>query len=172
VSEFKQLDQYHAQGMFGSPTRRPPGCNVLPLMLTHLIKNDGTKKARCVCNGRLSRKGSVPLAHTYDAALDQSGARTLWAITVLNNYVAYGADTTNAFGEVPPLTSPLYVTIDAHFKAWWKNILKRPPITVGHVLPVRNTLQGHPESPQLWAMMIDKILTGPTLNFSSATHKT
>ena len=171
LSEFKQLNQYHAQDMFGDPIQRPPGCNVLPLIWTYLIKNDGTKKARCVCNGSPTRQGSVTLAHTYAAALDQSGARTFWAITAINDYVAYGADATNAFGEAPPPTAPLYVTIDAPFKAWWEKILKRPPITVGHVLPVRHALQGHPESPRLWATMIDNILTGPTLNFQSTTHE-
>jgi len=55
---------------------------------------------------------------TYAAALDQSGARTFWTITSINNYVAYGTDVTNAFGEAPPPTVPLYVTIDALFKAW------------------------------------------------------
>ena len=171
LSEFKQLNQYHAQGMFGAPTSRPPQCNVLPLIWTYLIKSDGTKKARCVCNGSPSRRGSVTLAHTYAAALDQSGARTFWAITALHNYSAYGADATNAFAEAPPPTAPLYVTIDAPFKAWWEKILKRPPIKVGHVLPVRHALQGHPESPRLWATMIHGILTGPSLLFTSASHE-
>ena len=171
LSEFKQLNQYHAQGMFGDPVRRPPASNVLPLIWTYLIKPDGTKKARCVCNGAPSRRGSVTLAHTYAAALDQSGARTFWAISALHNYKAYGADATNAFAEAPPPTAPLYVTIDEPFKAWWVQVLKRPPITVGHVLPVRHALQGHPESPRLWATMIHSILTGPSLNFTCATHE-
>ena len=46
-----------------------------------------------------------------------------------------------------------------------------PPIKTEHVLPVRYTLQGHPESPRLWATMIHGILTGPSLKFSSAAHK-
>ena len=63
------------------------------------------------------------------------------------------------------------MTIDASFKAWWETVLKRPPIIVGHVLPVHHALQGYPESPRLRATMIDCILTGPTLNFRSTTHK-
>jgi len=90
------------------------------------MKSDSTKKPRCVCNGSPSRCGSVTLAHTYAAALDQSGARKFWAITSLHNYTAYGPDTTNAFAEASP-KAPLYVTIDAPFKAWWETILKRPP---------------------------------------------
>ena len=42
---------------------------------------------------------------------------------------------------------------------------------MGHVLPVRHALQGHPESPHLWATMIDKILKGLKLNFKSTTHE-
>ena len=60
LSEFKQLNQYHAQGMFGDPTRCLPQCNVLPLIWTYLIKSDGTKKARCVRNGTLHTVDSLP----------------------------------------------------------------------------------------------------------------
>jgi len=70
VSEFKQLNQYNAQEMFGDSVHRPPQCNVLPLIWTYLVKNDGTKKARCVCNGSTTRKGSVTLDHSYAAALN------------------------------------------------------------------------------------------------------
>ena len=113
----------------------------------------------------------MTLAHTYAAALDQSGARTFWAITSITNYLAYGADATNAFGEAPLPKYPLYITIDAPFKLWWELVLKRSPIKVDHVLPVCHALQGHPESPRLWATMIQKIFTGPTLNFTSTTHE-
>ena len=107
--------------MFGDPVQRPPLCNILPIIWTYLIKTDGTKKARCVCNRSPSRRGSVTLAHTYAADLDQAGARTFWDITVLHNYTAYGADATNVFAEAPPPQAPLYVIIDASFKYWWEN---------------------------------------------------
>ena len=38
LSEFKQLNQYHAQNMFGDPIQRPLHANVLPLIWTYLIK--------------------------------------------------------------------------------------------------------------------------------------
>jgi len=44
-------------------------------------------------------------------------------------------------------------------------------IKVGHVLPVKHALQGHPESPRLWATMINGILTGSTMKFTSTTHE-
>ena len=63
------------------------------------------------------------------------------------------------------------MTIDSQFKSWWEQILKQPPITVGHALPVRHVLQGHPESPHLWATMINKMLTSSNLGFKSAKHE-
>ena len=43
-SEFKQLDQYHAQNTLGLPTKLPKGANLLPLLWTYLIKDCGTKR--------------------------------------------------------------------------------------------------------------------------------
>ena len=132
---------YEQQEIFGPPCELPHEANVLNLLWTYIFKaHENRRKARCVCNGSPSRRGSVTLTHTYAAALIQSGARTFWEITALHNYSAYGADDTNAFAEAPPPTAPLYVTIDAPFKAWWENILKRPPIKVGHILLVRHAL--------------------------------
>ena len=112
VSEYKQLNQYHAQGTFGEPIHPLRSRNILLLIWTYLIKSDGTKKACCACNGIPSHKGSVTTAHTFAAALDQSGACTFWPIPALHNYTAFGAEATNAFAEAPPPTTPLYVTID------------------------------------------------------------
>jgi len=128
VSEYKQLNQYHAQSMFGNPVKPPRSCNILPLIWTYLIKSNGSKKARCVCNGSPSYSGSVTMAHTYAEALDQSGARTFWANAVLHNCTAFGADATNAFAEAPPSTAPLYTTIDKQYESWWEDVLKQPPI--------------------------------------------
>jgi hypothetical protein len=49
--EWKQLDQYHGQGMFGEPCNLPPGANVLNLLWYYNVKEDGHLKARMVCNG-------------------------------------------------------------------------------------------------------------------------
>jgi len=56
------------------------------------------------------------MAHTYAAALDQSGAHSCWAINTMHNYKEYGTDTTNAFSEAPAPKAPLYVTMYAPFK--------------------------------------------------------
>ena len=118
LSEFKKFNQYHTQNMIGDPTQRPQHENILPIIWTYLIKSDGTKKARCVCNGSPSRRGSVTLAHTYNAALDQVGACTFWDITALHNYKVYGADAINSFSEAHSPKALLCVTIDEPFKAW------------------------------------------------------
>ena len=36
--------------------------------------------------------------------------------------------------------------------------MKCPPIPHGHVLPVQKALQGHPEAPCAWVILIDQIL--------------
>lgn len=157
ASEIKQLDLYEMQNMSGVPIPRPPKANVLNLLWTYLIKAEGTKKARCVCNGNPRRKGTVTLAYTFAACLEQPGARTFWATAAINGMIVMGADASNAFAEAPPPKAPLYVVVDQQFREWWKSKV-RGEIEKSWVLPVKHALQGHPESPQLWAAMIDKII--------------
>jgi hypothetical protein len=52
ASEFLQLDQYNAQGMFGEPVQVDKDDAVFFLVWTYGVKTlDGRKKARCVCDG-------------------------------------------------------------------------------------------------------------------------
>lgn len=81
--------------MVGEPVCPPRSCNILPLIWTYLIKSDGTKKPRYVCNSSTSRRGSVTMAHTYAAAL--------------HNYTAFGSDATNAFDKALPPNAPIYI---------------------------------------------------------------
>ncbi|GFH58496.1 hypothetical protein CTEN210_14972 [Chaetoceros tenuissimus] len=99
AQEFKQLDDYDAQDTFGPPQDPPPGANLLSLLWVYLVKDDGRKKARCVCNGAKNRRGSVTLAETYASALEQHASQVFWASTAVNNWTAIGADATNAFAE-------------------------------------------------------------------------
>ena len=169
-SEQKQLDQYHSQGTFSEPCPYPKGENVLPLLWTYLIKDCGTKKARCVCNGSPKQKGSVTLGDTYAGSLEQTGSRIFWASTALNNYITIGADASNAFAEAPAPKAPLFVTIDQPYREWYAlRFPDKPPIPVGYVLPVNGALQGHPESARLWALLIDKIIRN--LNLQPCTHE-
>ena len=77
-----------------------------------MIKDDGTHKARCVCNGRPNNPGTVTWGYTYAKALDHVGNRIFWSICALQNYVVRGSDASNAFAEADPPKAPLYVTID------------------------------------------------------------
>ena len=155
-SEFKQLNQYEHQNTFSEPMPYPKGANLLNLLWTYLVKDDGTKKARCVCNGSPSM-GTVTLGETYAASLEQSAGRIFWAVSALNNYIVIGADASNAFAEAPPPLAPLYVTIDKPYREWWEQ-KGNGKIPADYVLKVKGALQGHPESPRLWALLIDKII--------------
>ena len=168
-SEHKQLNLYDMQNMFGKPMKAPPKANILNLLWTYGIKSDGTKKARCVCNGNPRRKGTVTLAHTFAACLEQPGSRTFWASAAFFNMLVIGADASNAFAEAPAPKAPLYVIVDQQFREWWAS-KGRGDIPIGWVLPVQHALQGHPESPRLWAELIDKIIR-EKVNLQPCTHE-
>ena len=157
-SEEKQLDAYDEQKMFSEPCELPPNANVLNLLWVYLVKVDGTKKARCVCNGCARMKGSVTLGYTYAGSLEQTGARIFWATTALRNYIAVGADVSNAFAEAPAPKAPLYVYMDRQFREWYQKKYKRNIPRNCNVVRVLKALQGHPESPRLWYLLINDIL--------------
>ena len=52
-TEWKQLNQYNEQKMFGKPCQRQHGKGLFNLVWTHYLKTDGTNtlKARCTCDG-------------------------------------------------------------------------------------------------------------------------
>ena len=60
-----------------------------------------------------------------------------------------GDDATNALSEAPQYISPLHVTIDEQYRNWNNNHRKLKEISKGHVLPVLQALQDHPESPRV-----------------------
>ena len=116
-SEHKQLDLYQMQNVFGRPMAPPPGANILNLLWTYGIKADSTKKAQCVYNGNPRRKGTVTLAHTSAACLEQPGARSSWSSAAYFNMLVLGAD---AFAEASAPKDPLYVVVDQQFREWWR----------------------------------------------------
>ena len=158
MSEWKQLNQYEDQQMFDEPSEIPKGSNILSLLWVYLIKLCGTKKSRCVCNGSQRMRGTVTLGETYAQSLEQTAARIFWAIVAILNLIAIGADASNAFAEAPPPVAPLFVRVDNQYREWWTKCKKRPPIPYGYGLRVKRALQGHPESPRLWANLIDSII--------------
>ena len=170
-SEFLQLEQYQRQNMFGEPGPLPSDSttySVVPMIWVYLVKTDGRKKARCVANGAPHLKGSITLAHTYAACIDQSACRLFWAIAAMKCKLVYGSDAVNAFAEAPPPKSPLYLKTDSAYRNWYKqkyNVDLSPSTYVR----VHQAIQGHPESPRLWQQHIDSILS--KIGFTSTTHE-
>ena len=148
----------------------PSDANIMPLLWTYMIKPNGIKKARCVCNGSPRQKGSIILGKTYAAALEQSGCRLFYALSALNNYYIKAADATNAYTEAPPPVATLYVKVDKPYREWYLRKYNKL-IPEGYVLPVQHTLQGHPESARLWSSYIHDILV-EKYNFVSCPHET
>jgi hypothetical protein len=136
-SEWKQLDQYHAQHTFGEPCMLPPGANILDLLWTYNIKDDGTRKARCVCNGRPSNKNTAIFGHTFAKSLDQVGSRIFWATAALKNMIVRGADASNAFAEADAPKIPRYVRTDQPFRDWWRQRYPDKNLPDNFVLPVK-----------------------------------
>ena len=117
-AEKAQLDLFETQKMFSAPTKLPNehGINVLAMIWVYIIKTCGRKKARCVANGNPQQKGSVTLANTYAACLEQAGARIFWATCALKNKLIFGSDMSNAFAEAPAPKAPLYLKVDIAYK--------------------------------------------------------
>ena len=98
------------------------------------------------------------MAETYASALDQVGACVFWATVAIRNYIVLGSDASNAFSEAPPPKAPLYFCIDDNYKCWYcHKFPDKPPLPDDYVLCVKKVLQGHPESPRLWATLIDNL---------------
>ena len=83
--------------------------------------------------------------------------------------IVVGADASNAFGEAPAPKASLYVTVDQSYQEWWQS-LGRGDIPPGFILPVRHALQGHHESPRLWAKHIDAIIR-QHIGLTPTTHE-
>ena len=170
-SEFLQLEQYKRQNMFSEPGPLPDSTenfSVLPMIWVYLIKVDGRKKARCVANGAAHFKGSITLSHTYAACIDQSACRIFWAIAAIKSKKVFGSDAVNAFAEAPPPKAPLYLRVDAAYCNWYKHT-NNIDLPSDSYVKVHQAIQGHPESPRLWQLHIDKILK--KIGFKSTTHE-
>ncbi len=152
ASEYLQLDQYNAQGMFGTPVEVNSDVAVFRTAL------DGRYKARCTCDGSPRSGQARILDETYANCVDQTGARIFYSVSAAENLLIFGADVSNAFAGAPPPKQGFYIIPDKAFLNWWINHKKRPPIPHGHVIPILSAMQGHPESQRLWEKHVDAIL--------------
>ena len=75
-SKYLQLNQYNAQGMFGTPVAASEGDAIFHLVWSYNIKAvGGRKKARCVgCDGSTHSGQVLVLAKTYANCVDQTSA--------------------------------------------------------------------------------------------------
>jgi hypothetical protein len=169
-SEYVQLDQYDAQGMFGSPVHQEKDMAVFHSVWTYAIKAvDSRKKARWACDGSPRSGQAQVLGETYANCVDQTSARLFYAIAAAENLLIYGADVSNAFAEAPPPKQRFYIHPDRAFHEWWVNHKKRSPIQPGEVIPILSAMQGHPESPRLWEKHADAILQN--FGLTPTTHE-
>ena len=171
ASEWLQLDQYQRQNMFSVPGPLPTDLqdySVFPMIWVYLIKTDGRKKARCVANGAPYLKGTITLANTYATCLEQAACRLFWAIAAIKKKLVFGSDAANAFAEAPPPKSLLFLKVDAAYKNWYKQRMGVSLSNYSYVL-VLQAIQGHPESPRLWNLHIDSILS--KMGFTPTTHE-
>jgi hypothetical protein len=147
-SKFLQLDQYHAQNMFGSPVAVESNEAVFNMVWTYGIKAlDGCKKACCTCGGS-TRSGQVRvLDEAYAYCVDQTSACLFYGIAAAENLIVYGADVSNAFAEAPPPKQGFYIRPDEAFHEWWTVHKQRPPVPPGHMISILLAMQGHPELP-------------------------
>jgi hypothetical protein len=81
-SEWKQLDAYEKQFMFGQPVQRIKTMAVFNLIWSYGIKaEDGRKKARCTCDGS-TRGGAVRvLDHVHANSINQTGSHIFYALS-------------------------------------------------------------------------------------------
>jgi hypothetical protein len=80
------------------------------------------------------------------------------------------ADCTNVDIQAPPPSSQTYLTIDDAYVDWYKKRFGKQ-LDRSLVLPIKKTLQGHPEAGALWERYIVGILTGPELQLHSTTQE-
>lgn len=157
-SEWKQLDQYYSQGMFGNPTEVLDRSQVFHLVWTYNIKDvDKRKKARCACDGSTRGGKARILDYTHANCIEHTASRLFYSISAAENMLVFGADVCNAFSEAPPPKQGFYIQPDRAFREWW--IARgHPPMSNTAVIPVMRAMQGHPESSRLWEKHMDKIV--------------
>jgi hypothetical protein len=103
AGEFKQLDQFHALGMYGDPIPRPPTAIVLRQHWQYHIKRDGTCRARNCCDGSPRAAPALhKLVETYSSCVEQPVQRLFFALAAQLNYQVFGGDAKDAFAHSPP----------------------------------------------------------------------
>ena len=118
-SEWKQLDQYDKQEMFGEPLKPVSWKTVFCLAWTYVEKVlDKWKKARCTCDLSM-RAGRVRiLDHSYVGCIEHITSRLFYAISAAESLMICGVDVTNAFSDDPSPKQGLHILQDRAFHDW------------------------------------------------------
>jgi hypothetical protein len=168
-AEFKQLDRHDADRMFGEPCPRPYLAIVLRSIWSYMIKWDGTRKARHCCDGRPLRDDRFRrLESIYTACISQVGMKIFISLVALLNYVIIDLDAVNAYGQAGSLYDIIYLEIDQQYRDWYK-ARKGKDIPIGWVLPIKGSLQGHPDSGEIWQTRVNEVLE--SYQFRTTTHE-
>ena len=123
----------------------------------YVLKDDGTYKVRAPYNGSPRTQGTVTLREMHAASLYQTASNIFWAISVVKGHIVVGADASNTFVEAPAPKAPVYMQLGHQFHEW-RRIMGRETIPYGYRVKVLKAIQGHPESPSLWAILMNKII--------------
>jgi hypothetical protein len=168
-AEFKQLDRHEADGMFGDPCPRPRLAIVLQSIWSYILKWNGERKARHCCDGRPLRDDHFRrLESVYTACISQVDIKIFISTAALLNYVILDLDAINAFGQAGSLYDIIYLEIDQQYRDWYRS-RKGKDIPMGWVLPVKGSLQGHPDSGEIWQTKVNDVLA--SYKFHTTTHE-
>jgi Reverse transcriptase (RNA-dependent DNA polymerase). len=168
-AEFKQLDTHDRDKMYDKLCPRPKYAIVLRSNWTYSRKTSGEYKARQCMDGRPLRQDSIRrLESIYTACISQVGTKIFFATCALLNFVIMDLDAVNAFGQAGSLYKMVHIEIDQQYRTWYKHRYGYI-IPNGYVLPVKGSLQGHPDSGEIWQTKVNSILS--SYNFTTTTHE-
>jgi Reverse transcriptase (RNA-dependent DNA polymerase) len=159
-AEFKQLDAYHSQGMFGMPQMPTPADIIFYWVWVYAIKQheNNRKKAHAVCDGSTRGNQAVVHGHTFAPMPDMANLRLQLALAAFLGLLMFTADVTNAFAEADRPKQQYCMQVDDAFLNWWNKHFPQQPLPRDAVIPIDKNLQGHPEGPCQWSIHIDRIL--------------
>jgi hypothetical protein len=169
AAEVKQLDQFHALGMFGDPISPPPDAILLRPQWAGRVKLDGTRRLRLCADGS---PRAAPALHanveTFASCLEHPVLRLFFALAAADNLIVYGGDARDAFAHSPGPTVPTFLRLDDAFIEWY-HARFNVRLPRHQVLPIKRALQGHPEAARLWELHINEVLH--KIGFRSTTHE-
>ena len=131
---------------------------ILQPHLNYVVKRSGVRRSRQCCNGS---KFAAPLLHaivsTWSSCVELPKQRLFIALAVQKGLSMYGGDASDAYVHALALEMMTHLTIDDAYFEWYKEKTGKT-LNRQHVIPVLNSLQGHPESGKMWMKLIDRIL--------------